>query len=75
MQTARRRCTGPLRADDVGHGPALLLKAGANANAANRYGMTPLSLAAINGNAAMLEALLAAGADANEHGVARPDAC
>ena len=29
----------------------LLLRAGANANAANRYGVTPLELAAINGNA------------------------
>ena len=27
-------------------------------NAANRYGVTPLSLAAVNGNAAMIEALL-----------------
>jgi len=38
----------------------LLLRGGANANAATRYGVTPLSLAATNGNAAMIEKLLAA---------------
>jgi ankyrin repeat protein len=40
------------------------VKAGANVRAANRYGVTPLSLAAVNGNAAMTRMLLAAGADA-----------
>ncbi|MGH9592926.1 MAG: ankyrin repeat domain-containing protein, partial [Bryobacteraceae bacterium] len=39
------------------------LQAGANAKAANRYGITPLSLAATNANAAMVEVLLKAGAD------------
>ena len=43
-----------------------LLRAGANAKAATRYGVTPLSLACTNGNAAMIELLLNAGADANE---------
>jgi ankyrin repeat protein len=43
----------------------LLLGAGANANAANRYGVTPLTLAATNGNAALAAALLEAGADPN----------
>src|SRR6202050_96101 len=38
-----------------------LLHAGANANATNRYGVTPLSLAATNRNAAMAEALLKRG--------------
>ena len=42
-----------------------LIAAGANVNAANRYGVTPLSQACINGNAQMVEALLKAGADAN----------
>ena len=41
----------------------LLLRAGANAKAANRYGATPLSEAATVGNGEMVEALLKAGAD------------
>jgi ankyrin repeat protein len=41
----------------------LLLKAGADANATNRYGVTPLWLACQNGNGAIVEMLLAAGAD------------
>ena len=41
----------------------LLIKAGANARAANRYGATPLWLACINGSAPMIERLLKAGAD------------
>ncbi len=45
-----------------------LIRAGADAKAANRYGVTPLSLACINGNAAMIEKLLKAGADANAAG-------
>jgi uncharacterized protein len=43
----------------------LLVGAGAPANAANRYGVTPLSLACTNGNAAMIELLLNAKADPN----------
>jgi len=43
----------------------LLLKAGANPNAANRYGVAPITLAAANGNAALVERLLEAGADPN----------
>ena len=41
------------------------MRAGANVKAANRYGVTPLYSAAVNGNAAMIELLLKAGADAN----------
>ena len=43
----------------------VLLRAGANASAANRYGVTPLAVAATNGSAGVVEALLKAGADAN----------
>ena len=43
----------------------LLLRAGADAKAVNRYGATPLSEAATAGNAAMVAALLKAGADPN----------
>lgn len=42
---------------------ARLLKAGADPNAANRYGITPLWLAATNGSAAVTRALLKAGAN------------
>ena len=42
----------------------LLVGAGANVNAANRYNLTPLALAAANANAATVKLLLDAGADA-----------
>jgi ankyrin repeat protein len=53
-----------VRAED-GDTAQLLLRAGAKPNVANRYGVTPISLAAANANAALVEMLLAAGADAN----------
>ena len=43
----------------------LLLRAGANVNAANDWGVRPLSLACSNANAAMVERLLKAGAAPN----------
>jgi uncharacterized protein len=43
----------------------LLIHAGANVSAANRAGATPLLLATINGNAAMIGKLVASGADPN----------
>jgi ankyrin repeat protein len=53
-----------VRQDDLKEAQALL-RAGANPKAANRYGVTPLFLAATNGNAEMAESLLKARADAN----------
>ena len=46
-----------------------LLASGAGATAQNRYGITPLYLAAVNGSAPMIELLLGSGADANEVGI------
>jgi len=43
----------------------LLIRAGANVKAANRFGVIPLALACTNGNAAMIGKLLTAGADPN----------
>src|SRR5262245_43212497 len=42
-----------------------LIRAGADASTPNRYGVTPMTLAAANGNAQMIALLLEAGADAN----------
>ncbi|HTM05529.1 MAG TPA: ankyrin repeat domain-containing protein [Vicinamibacterales bacterium] len=53
-----------VRVDDV-ETAKLLVRAGADATKANRYGLTPLALAAANGSAPMLTVLLGAGADPN----------
>ncbi len=50
-----------------------LIRGGADVNATNRYGVPPLALAATNGNAAMLELLLKAGANPNARAVGRRD--
>lgn len=42
-----------------------LVRAGANVNEANRFGLTPLAIASGNANASMIELLLKSGADAN----------
>src|SRR6202023_4345594 len=53
-----------VRLDDLDTA-ALLIRAGANVSAANRAGATPMQLAALNGNAAMVDKLIKAGADSN----------
>ena len=53
-----------VRWDDV-ESADLLLRAGANVKAVNRFGLRPLALACTNGSAAMIERLLKAGDDAN----------
>ncbi len=53
-----------VRVDDL-ETADLLLRAGAKVSLANREGTTPLLLATVNGNAPMIEKLIAAGADPN----------
>ncbi|PYS38731.1 MAG: hypothetical protein DMG14_16570, partial [Acidobacteria bacterium] len=53
-----------VRADDL-ETADLLIRAGANVSAANREGVTPMQLAATNGNAPMIEKLIKAGANPN----------
>ena len=53
-----------VRVDDAAMAK-LLLGAGAQATLANRYGLTPMAIAAANGSASMIAILLDAGADAN----------
>ncbi|HWF10955.1 MAG TPA: ankyrin repeat domain-containing protein [Bryobacteraceae bacterium] len=52
--------------DDNAETVELLIRAGASVKAANRFGQTPIALAAMNGNAAIIGQLLAAGEDANK---------
>ncbi len=65
--TARRRCTGPC-GRTISELTDRLLRAGADVKAANRYGVTAIYLACVNGNAAIIEQLIKAGADANAAG-------
>jgi ankyrin repeat protein len=53
-----------VRVDDV-ETAELLIRAGADAKLADRYGVTPLFLACTNGNARMIKLLVDAGADPN----------
>src|SRR5437763_15093847 len=53
--------------DDLETGD-LLIRAGANVKVANRVGTTPLAMASLYGDSAMIEKLLKAGADAKERG-------
>src|SRR5262249_15975187 len=53
-----------VRGDDL-ETADLLIRAGANVTTANREGVTPLQLAAINGTGPMIEKLIKAGADPN----------
>lgn len=53
-----------VRADDLDT-TDMLIRAGANVKATDRYGITPLSLACSNGSARMIRKLLDAGADPN----------
>ena len=57
-----------VRSDDM-ETTTLLLQAGANVRLADRYGITPLRLAAETGNAVMIEVLLKAGADPDRKSV------
>ena len=52
---------------------ALLVRAGANVNAVNRYGVPPLSVACSNGSGGIVKLLLAAGADRERHDEERGD--
>jgi len=53
-----------VRADDL-ETADLLIRAGANVSVANRDGVTPMQLAAVNGTAPMIEKLIKAGANPN----------
>jgi ankyrin repeat protein len=61
---ARRRCTRQCGRNDIKTVDALI-KRGADVKATTRYGVTPIGLAALNGNAPCCARLLDAGADPN----------
>ena len=62
--TARLRCFG-WRTGTMLETADLLLKAGADANTANDFGMTPLSQACTNGSSEFVRLLLKSGANPN----------
>ncbi len=59
------RSTGLLTRTDA-ETTALLIRAGANVNVKNNYGVSPFALAAKNGNANIIGQLMKAGADPND---------
>ena len=71
--TARRRCTGRSYRGDKELAD-LLIRAGANVKAANREGATPLWLASVNGDAAIIAALLERRRRSQRASAARTDA-
>ena len=62
--TDRPHCCGP-RTGTMFHTAELLLRAGADPNAANEFKMTPLSQACLNGGAPLVALLLKSGANPN----------
>ena len=65
--TARPRCTGRCTGT-ISETADLLIRAGAKVDVANRHGTTPLAMASLYGNTAMVKRLLEAGADAKQAG-------
>ena len=72
--TARRRCTGQCGRTTSSSSSGCCAR-GADVNAANRYGVTPLHLAAVNGDAKMLERLLDGGRRRQRHGARTARRC
>ena len=63
--TAPPRCTGRPTCNDA-DSVSQLIRAGANVNVRNNYGVSPMALAARQGNATIIDQLMKAGADPND---------